>query len=264
MRLPWIAMFMLLVMGACAKKEELSTSTLSASKNESATDNPSQYLAYEHSINLDVEEKKIASLYEAAQLTCREATIDQCVILASNLDTGRRFSAEIKFRAKPSGIKKLIAIFDSEDEIISQSVTAEDLARPIEDAAKKLAMLNDYRSKLEGLRGQASSNIDTLIKVHKELALVQSEIETMTGERAHLVQRVETEILNVSISSIHSRSFWRPVAAALSDFGTNLSNGISGAITGIAYLIPWSVMLLLFWWAGRKLWLRRKKPSANV
>lgn len=250
-------------MAGCAKKEESAAGAPSASKSETA-DSPSRYMAYEHSISLDTKEDKVSPIHKSVQAACLEAAIDQCVVLASHLNTGRYVSAELKFRAKPAGIKKLIAILGSAGEVINQSVTAEDLASPIEDSAKKLGMLNDYRSKLEGLRGRASSDIDALIKVNKELALVQSEIEALAGERAHLVQRVETEILNVSISSIHSRSFWRPVAESLSDFGTNLSSGVSSAITGIAFLIPWSLTLLMFGWAGRKLWLRRKKKSANA
>lgn len=141
-------------------------------------------------------------------------------------------------------------------------MTAEDLAAPIGDSAKKLAMLNDYRSKLEALRGNASQNIDALIKVNQELAQVQSDIESLSGERAHLIQRVETEILTVSISTSNSRAFWRPIGNAFSDFGINLAQGISSAIYGAAYIIPWSITLLLLWWGGRKIWSRRRRVNA--
>lgn len=260
-----VAMLILMAMAGCSRHGEMAAGAPPppASNNKSA-DSPSQFMAYSRSIRIDVEESKVASVYEAAQAACREAVADQCVILGSNLNTGRDAYAEIKFRAKASGIQKLIAVLGAKGTVMSQSVTGEDLARPIQDSAKKLAMLSDYRSKLEALRGRASSDFDALIKVNKELAQVQSEIEAMTGERAHLVQRVETEILNVSISSTESRSFWRPVSVALSGFASNLSEGLSGAITGIAYIIPWSIVLLFFVWVGRKLWLRKKQPNTNV
>src|SRR3990172_833080 len=201
-------------------------------------------MAYEHSIRLDVEEAKIASVHEAAEAACRAAAAEQCVILMSQLDTGRDVSAALKFRATPSGIRDLIAAIGSQGDIISQSVTGEDLATPIEDSAKKLAMLTDYQSKLEALEERASSDIDALIKVNKELASVQSDIEAMTGHRAHLIERVETELLNVFISSTYNRSFWKPITTALSDFGHNLSEGIESAIYGVAFLLPWSLILL--------------------
>lgn len=263
MRLPLLALLMLIVIAGCARKEESAAVAQSVSAQE-AVNSPSRYMAYEHAIHLDAEEGKVATVYKAALAACREAIADQCVILGSHLNTGREVSAELKFRGRPGGIRKLIAALGAQGEVISQSVTAEDLTRPIEDSAKKLAMLNDYRSKLEALSGRANNDIDALIKVNKELAQVQSEIEAMTGERTYLVQRIETEILNVSITTVHNRLFWKPVSTALSDFGLNLSEGLSKAITGVAFLIPWSLVLVVFVWVGRKLWLHRRTPKKNA
>ena len=125
-------------------------------------------------------------------------------------------------------------------------------------------MLKDYRSKLEALRDRAGNDIDSLIKVNKELAQVQSELEAVTGNHAHLMQRVETEILNVSIHSVQNQAFWRPITLAITDFGGNFSQGISIAITGIAYLIPWGLFVLFVVWAGRRLWLRWKGVRASA
>ena len=258
-----IAGLMFIAMAGCAKKEDFSAAAPMALTQEAAN-SPRRYMAYEHSIQLDAEEKEIVRVYESVLKACRAAAADQCVVLESHLNTGRDVSAGLKFRGKPSGIQKLIAGLSAEGEVISQATRAEDLTSPIEDSAKKLAMLNDYRSKLEALRERASADVDSLIKVNKELAQVQSEIESMTGERAHLVQRVETEILNVSITSIHSRMFWKPIAAAFSDFGSNLSEAFSKAITGVAFLIPWSLVLAAFVWAGRKLWLRARRSRKSA
>lgn len=222
---------------------------------------PARFIAYERMIALDVEDSRVAAVYKTVESACQEATAEQCVILESQLNTGRYVSASLRMRAKPEGIRKIIASISTQGEVIRQSVNAEDLASPIEDAEKRLAMLNDYRTKLEALRGKASNDIDALIKVNKELAQVQNDIEGLAGERAHLMRRVETEILNVSISSIEGGTFWRPIGNALSDFTRNLSSGISGVITALAYLLPWGFMAIVLWWGGRKLWLRRKKQS---
>jgi hypothetical protein len=255
-----MAFLVCVTIAGCAKHEE-STVSASAPAMDSAG-NPGRYLAYEHAVKLDVEEKRVASVHEAAAKACREAVAEQCVMLESHLNTGRDVSADLKFRAKPAGIKKIIAVLNTQGEVIRQSVTAEDLAAPIGDSARKLAMLNDYRSKLEALRGNASQNIEALIKVNQELARVQSDIESLSGERAHLIQRVETEILTVDISTTNSRVFWRPIGDAFGNFGFNLSQGIASAIYGAAYIIPWSITLLLLWWGGRKIWSRRKRANA--
>lgn len=252
-----IALMLLVAIAGCSSQGD-STTRSETPPRSASTSGAGRFLAYQHFVQLDTEERNIAAIYEAAQAACREASVDLCTVLESRINTGRHASASLKFRAKPGGIRKLLSALGKQAEITDQSTIAEDLAGPIEDAAKKLGMLNDYRSKLEALRDRASSDVDALIKVNRELAQVQSELEASVGKHAHLMQRVETEILNVNIRSGRNQSFWRPVALAMSDFGTNLSQGLSTAIVGIAYLIPWALVLGLAGWGGRKIWHRRK------
>jgi hypothetical protein len=220
------------------------------------------YLAYKHDVEVDTEEQKVGPLFERMQAACRAATDDACVILQSRISTGRDAAAWLTFRAKPGGIPKLVAALGKQAEITKQSTTAEDLAGPIADASKELAMLQQYRAQLEALLGRSKDDVEALIRLNKELAQVQSDLEAMTGEHAHLMQRVETEILDVSIISARNQSFWRPIGAAFADFGANLSQGVSSAITGIAYLVPWGIVLLFLGWVGRKLWRRRRRAKA--
>jgi len=257
-----LVLILLTAVAGCSRKEE-SGSFAEVRSSEPASANAKRYLAYQHAIHVDTEEHKIAAVYEAAQAACREAASDLCTVLESRISTGRSASASLKFRAKPDGIRKLIAVLGKQAEVIDQSTTAEDLASPIEDTAKKLKMLNDYRAKLESMLGRANNDVDALIKINRELAQVQSEIEAETGTHAHLMQRVETEILDVSIGSVQNRSFWRPIALSAADFGTNLSSGVSIAITGTAYLIPWVFLLGLVAWGGRRLWRRRSTKNEN-
>jgi hypothetical protein len=253
----------LILTSGCAKQEEPAAMAPAASKAAPAAESRS-FLAYEHSLSIDVEEQKVAAIFEAGQAACREASEELCTVLESSLSSGRAATAFLKFRAKPNGIKRIVAALSKQAEVTDQSTTAEDLAAPIADAAKKLSMLKDYRSKLEALRGRASNDVDALIKVNRELAQVQSELEATEGSHAHLVQRVETEILKVSVRSIQHRAFWKPIGFAISDFGGNLSRGISSAITGIAFLIPWAVVLLFGVWGSRKLWRRWKGPKTSA
>lgn len=218
-------------------------------------------MAYEHLVRLDAAEDKVPGIHQSAEAACRAAVEDQCEILESSLNTGRHVNARLKFRAKPAGIQKLLAALGAQGNVVSHSTTAEDLAGPLADNDKKLEMLLDYRAKLEALRTRAASDIDALIKVNKELAQVQSEIEAASGEKARLNRRVDTEILMVDISPDHSQSFWRPIGDALTDFGGNLSHGVSSVVTGLAYLLPWGLTLGALVWVVRKLWRRRRKEA---
>lgn len=259
-----LPLLILMVLPGCAKKEESAAMAPAPAMAQAQRGKTSSFLAYEHSLSVDTEEKKVTAVFEAAQATCRDATDELCTILESHISSGRAASASLKFRAKPNGIRKIVAALSNQAEVTNQSTTAEDLEAPIADASRKLAMLKDYRAKLETLRGRAGNDVDALIKVNRELAQVQSDLEAIEGTHAHLVQRVETEILNVYIRSVEHRAFWRPIGFAISDFGGNLSQGISTAITGIAFLIPWAIVLAVVVWGGRKLWRRRKGAKTSA
>lgn len=251
----------LLLLSGCAKQAQLGPQQIAAAPASPPKAN--QYLAYEHTVAIDADDDKVAPLFDAAQAACRAAAADACVILEARITRGDSSQAALRFRAKPEGIKKLIAAVSGLGKVSSLSTTAEDVAGPIADTAKQVAMLTDYRARLEALRGRAT-DVDSLIKLNHELAEVQSKIESVTGEQAHLLQRVETEILNVSISSYRNRSFWSPIAESFSGFGGDLSDGIATAITALAYLIPWGLILALIVWGLRKLWKGRKRKPAGT
>lgn len=259
MRYHFIVLFIVALLTGCSSKEERPGAAVA--DRAAAAASPGRYLAYEHTIQIDTPEANIAKVFEAGQAACRAAAVEGCTVLASNLSDGRQAFATLKFRAKPAGIRKLVAALSAKGEITEQSTTAEDLEAPITDTNKKLEMLQDYRAKLEALRARASSDVDALIKVNRELAQVQSELEAATGKQAHLMQRVDTEILHVTIRAENSRSFFTPIRHAIADFGTNLSQGISGAIIGLAYLIPWALIIAFTTWIVRKLWRRRKRAQ---
>lgn len=254
-----IALLVFILISGCSKKEHSPLEAVVI--NEVNPSKADRYLAYEHTIRIDADEQKIRAIYEAGQAACREASSQLCTVLESRISNGRKAYASLKFRAKPGGIKLLIAALGNQGDVTEQTTVAEDLAAPIGDVTKKLAMLNDYRSKLEALRGRASADIDALIKVNRELSQVQSELEENTGSHAHLIQRVETEILNVNIGAHRNQSFWSPISNAFSDFGSNLSEGASTAITGIALMTPWALIIFFLSWVGRKLWFRWKRAS---
>jgi hypothetical protein len=256
-----LVLMLLLALGACSKREASEGATaqaLAAPAMKSATA-PDRQLAYEHSLTLDVEDRDIASTFQAAEAGCRADAEDLCVILDSRIDTGPSPSASLRLRAKAAGIRRLIGILVRNGGVVHQSTTAEDLTGPIEDGTKRLAMLNDYRSRLEALRGRAGSDVDSLIKVNHELAEVQSDIEAAAGAQGSLQQRAQTEILDVSFGSLHRRSFWKPIGQATADFRSNLSQAVAGVITALAYLIPWMLLVLALGWVVRRLWFRRRR-----
>jgi hypothetical protein len=96
------------------------------------------------------------------------------------------------------------------------------------------------------------------------LAEVQSKIEDLAGSQAHMMQRVETELLNVFIRAHHSSSFMAPISDAASRFRDVLAQAISGLIIAFGYLLPWGVVIGLGAWATRAFlrWRKRRRAAA--
>jgi hypothetical protein len=223
---------------------------------------PASTLALQHSVRLDVDQAKLAEVFESVQAACREPAAQPCDVLDSRIEAGRYPSASLRLRAKPDGIQQLVALLGRQGRIGSRSTSAEDLAVPLGDNAKRLSLLKDYRSQLEAMRTQVNKgDVDALIKLTQELNQVQGEFEALSGEQAQLTRRVETQVLEVSFLPSQQSSFWRPVSTALSEFGGSLSQGTAGLVTCVAYLLPWTLALLPLVWAFRR--FRRWRQTAK-
>jgi len=258
-----LAVLMSFVVASCAKQEPAAQSGDSGTGGKSPA-GAKQSMAYERSLTLEAADSQVASLHKTAESLCRQAVEAQCVILESQLSGGPQVSASLKVRAKPEGIGMLMERLGTQGKVLRQSVTGEDLAEPIADSAKKLEILSNYRSRLESLGGKAGADIETLMKLNRELAEVQGQIEALSGEYAFLVRRVETEVLTISIYSAGSAAAaWSPISSALNDFGSNLSEAVGALITATSFVLPWLLLLSLMVWGVRKWWPRRKRPSSD-
>ncbi|MDM4768550.1 DUF4349 domain-containing protein [Pelomonas sp. SE-A7] len=248
-----------LALVACSNK---GNTRVAAAALETKAQQRSMTLAYEHSVSVEAEDDQVQDLFSSALASCKEAAAAKCEVLDSRIDTGKFSSASLKIRAAPEGIQSVLTKLDQHGQVTSRTTTAEDLATPIEDGAKKLTMLNDYRSRLEELRARAGANVDALMKVNQELARVQTEIEAAAGEQARLAKRVRTEVLNISIATRQARGFLRPIRESVAEFGDNLAQGIASAVSGVAFLLPWTLVLTPVLLLLRKFFWRRRGANA--
>jgi hypothetical protein len=152
----------------------------------------------------------------------------------------------------------------------SPATHAEDLAQPVADNERQLSMLTTHRDRLMQFVNDRSLKVDQLITVSKELASVQSQIETVSSDQANLRRRIDTELLNLrlSVPSIAIAAAHTPVADAVQSFRTDFTEAVAQVIRFVAALIPWLVVIIpglillrMFWRAvGR--WLMRRERSA--
>lgn len=264
MRTQFIFVFLLalLLLGCGKKKANVHEpgSTGIAVQAELSQRESGEFLSYSHSFTIDLREDEIRAAYSATVEACAADKEHGCTILDANLSSGRYTSAYIKLRTKPEGVRPILDVAAGYGEIIQEKTHVDDLAQPVVDNKKRLAMLENHRDRLLVLHEKASSDIQALIKISEELSKVQSQLESAAGQEAHLKERIAKDIVEIHFSSIAGRSFWRPISKALSGFTGKLAEGISDTISTAAYLLPWLVLgmpalflLRLMWRRGRRM-----------
>jgi hypothetical protein len=260
-----------LLVAGCEKQGAMTSAAAPMSKEmaaEAASTNGKDRratLATTRHVDMQVAPDAIASLFTATQAACVADAASACVVLASHLDTGDYARAELTLRAAPAGIARLLAKLHADGGFVGESANSQDLASPIVDTERQIAMAREYRDSPLALRAKGGNDIKALMSVNEELARVQSQLESATGERAHLQQRIDTETLTVAIAGNGERAThaWRSISQSLHEFGAHLADAAAAAITFVAYAIPWAFVLLPLAWLVRRLWswARRRRTA---
>jgi len=253
---------------ACAKKEmnvgrsELATDKMAIT--ERAADNT---LAYEHEVSLEVGREELARRVEAVRAACTADTKSACTILEVSVNDDSGYATgRIKMRLAPGGVDALVNAASTDAKVKVRQTNAEDLAQPLADVARQVAMLSAYRERLSALLARKDTNVADLISLSKELAATQTQLEQLTNQNAQLRRRIDTDLLTITwqVPASQARSAEAPVRDAMSSFGANFREAIGSVIEFLAQLIPWLViglpalvLLRMFWrWTGN--WLSRR------
>ena len=214
-------------------------------------------LSREHSVTIEVAESELRSSFQRLTDRCVTDTGNHCTILQSDVSSGQSSSGLIKLRIDPGAVEDLVGFAATLGRLEHRSTRVEDLADAIQDTQARIEMLTAYRKQLMELQSKARSNVDSAIKVASELSTVQSSLEQANGKAAYQTKRTTTDIVTIFFSVNEQKAFWRPIRFALRDFLGNLSEGISQAITAVAYILPWLLVVIPALYLVRFLWRRR-------
>ena len=98
------------------------------------------------------------------------------------------------------------------------------------DTGKRIEQLERFEKKLLKLESRSDADIDSLLKVASQLSETQTQLEYLQGSRAALLQRVQTDILNINLNRIYDESFLGTISDAFGDFGESFTYAIEGLI----------------------------------
>ncbi|KIM04208.1 MAG: hypothetical protein KN64_08960 [Sulfurovum sp. AS07-7] len=239
---------------------EANVTTEEASGDISSSATPTSALALQHSISLEIEASKVQPLFHQIEEMCQKIAITQhCQLINSNLSKEQEPSANLSLKAKAQGIKMIIEVLNKNN-VTNYAVNSENLAGSISDVQKRVAMLTSYRDNLEKLSKKTNSSLESLMKVNQEMATVQSEIETLRGEHAFMVDRVQTQTLNISISTKYLSTTEDTFITVLKDaiIGSidDAINGLKLILVAFIYLLPWAFLGFVVYFIYRKIKLK--------
>ena len=224
-----------------------------------AAGNPSARgtLSREHSVTIEVPESDLRSGFQRLTDRCTADTANHCTILQSDVSSGQFVSGLVKLRIDPKAVEDLIGFAAGLGRLEHRSTQVEDLADAIQDTQSRIEMMTTYRKQLLELQAKAGNNIDAAIKVASELSTVQSHLEQATGQAAYQVKRTTTDVVTIRLWVTEQKAFWRPIRESVRNFFGNLSEGISQAITAVAYILPWLLVVIPGLYLVLFLWRRR-------
>lgn len=229
---------------------------------------PETYLAYRYAYGLRAPAEAVRPLVQQHQQACEAAGPSLCQIVNSNVtEAGSdRVSARLVIRAEPGWLATFRESLEADaenagGEVTSSSQSAEDLTRPILDTQARLDAQIQLRERLTGLLDRQGANIEELIRVERELARVNGDIESATAQLRAMRARVSMSIADLNYQSEIrpiSQSTVNPVGEAIRDFAGIVLGGLAVMIRLIAGILPWLILIIPAVWL-----LARWRRSVN-
>lgn len=213
-------------------------------------------LAYQHDVVVELSADLLEPRLRELETACRTHAGATCTIMNASLRSQYVPQASIRMRLARTGVDSMIERAAQGGSLISRSSKAEDLAQPIADTDRKLALLQMHRDRLAELLKSKDLSVEQLITLSKELATVQTEIDGLTANRGNLQQRIDTDLLTINLELPHAdyAAERTPVTDAFVSFGSNFREALGHVITFLAMLIPWLVIIVPALIALRWLW----------
>ncbi len=256
-------------------------SEISVTGSRVQSDEEKPKLAYTHSMSLQMAPDKVKARFERARDLCLNDQALHCALVHASIQLGNAQTssppyANLGVRLPHDQIAKfeaaLLKPLDGEEKgrpILTSSTTdAEDLTYAIADGDRRLKQAMDYRDRLTALAQHAGAKVEDLIQIEEKLSEVQSEIEELTASQKQLNLRVDTEVLNVSLSATPTIANVRsPLARAWAQAGEALGESTANAFTFVISALPWIPLIALGLWILTLLWklvrgkLFRRKAS---
>ena len=226
---------------------------------------PQRFIATRHRLEIIASEQNLPKAWESVITFC--GTI-RCEVLSSSISTKTSASmpsGTISLRTVPEDLQKLLAHVESQGKVVQRTTENEDKTAAVVDTEARLKNLTSFRDSLRTMQAKPSVTVKDLLEIQKQLADVQSQLDSDTTQRKILA--TETEKVAVAITFRAERSgksgILAPIWDALRESGTVLAESIAALITVIVSIIPWLLLIVPGSWLLVQFWRKRRKTRVG-
>ena len=252
-----IALGLLLAFTGCAK-HEMSAETAAVAAD--AVQSPEgAFLAYEHTVQLQLPGKDIAPRVKAVAEACQSAKYGDCAVLNVSQQGGDTPSGSIKLRIAPKGVEPIIALASEKGEVSNRNTEAEDLAQQVADTQLMQDRLKAEHARLIEYQQRRDLEVADLLTISQRLSEIEAGLQQANRDAAQQHRRIDTQLVTINIDSTNSQRSRSEIGQAFGDFGEIFSTSLAYLIRIAAGLLPVVLIGGFLAWLVRLWWRRRKK-----
>jgi hypothetical protein len=246
-----------LAMLGCAKlASEMSAAGAVAADAVSSPDGA--FLAYEHTLQLQMPGKEIAPRLKAVTDACQSAKFGDCAVLSVSQQAGDGALGSIQVRIAPKGVEPIIALASEKGEVTTRSTQAEDLAQQVADTKLTQARLKNEHQRLAEYQQRRDIAVADLLTVSARLAEIEAGLEQANRDAAQQTRRIDTQLVTMNFSSTSGESSRSEIGRAFGEFGEIFTTSLAYLIRIVAGLLPVVIAGAVVVWGAMKLWRRRR------
>jgi hypothetical protein len=253
-RLMLVLVLLMVGMAACAKKTALEQTAPSVGGEFSKA---AAFLAYEHTVEIELPREQIAARVEAARAACSDERFGACSVLTLDVSDGSRSSARLIVRIVPSGVEPLVGVAAQDGKLGSRKTRAEDLAGVTADTVEQIEMLVAQRARLLEFRERKDLSVADMIALSSELASTETRLEASNRAAGDQRRRIETNLLTLSFGTAQvPPSRFDRVGDAFKGLVDSAADGLAEALEMLGFGIPFLILAFPLALGWRWLWRR--------
>ena len=259
----------LLLLAACGKSEPGADRERYAPargvmgyNDERAQARPEQkrYIAVSHQLLIETGEDALPKAWEETGKLCQSLN---CEILSSSITNRTQDSppsASLSLRIVPEDLPKLFDQLGRAGTVVTHTTDSEDKTATVIDVEARLRNLTEFRDRLRKMLATRSGTLKDVVEVERELARVQSELDSLATQRKVLANQTEKVAVRVEFQSRRSATgtgVFTPISRAWQGAAYIFSESVAALFIFLVAALPWMVIVVPLGWLIVRLVRRR-------